>query len=373
MPRLLVYALACRWFWDNECVPEVKFTNGKTTVVRPAIFSVTVPGLGVCVRAQVPFKLAWAITVHKAQGLTLDKVVVDLNGFFGHGMLYTALSRARNLAGLQIVGSSRRKMDPRAMEWWQAQRAGRAYTNTQRHLVPAPPWVWNDPEQPLLSTGHSSQARRWFQERSGPPAGAPARLLPEGAAPARPQDEDAGVAESSSGAGGPMLQSGRLATKQAAEARQLTVKIRMEMDNLLATRAEPARQAELRRVADYLMKLFRLIEPVLQQEHAVQVKGAPASARKAKGQPITGGRVGGAQGLAAVSESAGVGDAVPVGRRPTAPRGRKPIPEGAPMGRCKRCNEVGQLGYSHNLRKLPGDKGVKFCGRYNQPIEVAGS
>jgi ATP-dependent exoDNAse (exonuclease V) alpha subunit len=67
--------------------------------------------------SQVPLRHAWAITVHKSQGMSLDAAVVDLSKSFAYGMGYVALSRVRTLGGLHLVGfqESSLAVDPRIL------------------------------------------------------------------------------------------------------------------------------------------------------------------------------------------------------------------------------------------------------------------
>jgi hypothetical protein len=72
---------------------------------------------------QIPLKLAWAITIHKSQGLTFDKVIIDANAAFAFGQVYVALSRCRTFNGIVLstpISGSGIKTDALVLNYSQA-------------------------------------------------------------------------------------------------------------------------------------------------------------------------------------------------------------------------------------------------------------
>ncbi|MEK7142259.1 MAG: helix-turn-helix domain-containing protein, partial [Patescibacteria group bacterium] len=104
--------------FDNEGMPIVRTFSGDKIFVKPAEWTVEEDGKILAKVEQLPLRLAWAITVHKSQGMSLDSAEVDLSKAFVPGQGYVALSRLRDFAGLSLRGLNDMAlvMHPRAME-----------------------------------------------------------------------------------------------------------------------------------------------------------------------------------------------------------------------------------------------------------------
>lgn len=100
--------------------PVVQFTTGETMVLPPVEFTIiNVMGVMEAKRMQIPLILSYALSIHKSQGQTLQRVKIDLGGTFEMGQAYVALSRATSLQTLQVLNFNQYKVmaNRRVIEW----------------------------------------------------------------------------------------------------------------------------------------------------------------------------------------------------------------------------------------------------------------
>ncbi|WP_201538187.1 AAA family ATPase [Psychrobacter immobilis] len=89
----------------TQKMPVVRLNSGREVIAEPEEWIIEdETGEVLASYEQVPLCLAWAITIHKSQGMTLDAAEIDLSRTFELGQGYVALSRLKSLAGLQLLG-----------------------------------------------------------------------------------------------------------------------------------------------------------------------------------------------------------------------------------------------------------------------------
>lgn len=90
--------------FDENNYPIVETFSGKEILASPASWQLEENDSILAEISQIPLRLAWAITVHKSQGMSLDIAEIDLSKSFAFGMGYVALSRVRSLDGIKLLG-----------------------------------------------------------------------------------------------------------------------------------------------------------------------------------------------------------------------------------------------------------------------------
>ncbi|RDL32502.1 uncharacterized protein BP5553_08958 [Venustampulla echinocandica] len=127
--------------WEKACFdvfqplnkflwPIVRFANGRTQAIPPVTQS-SLKGPDdrryLISRTQIPLALAWALSIHKSQGMTLEYAEVSSRDIFESGQLYVGLSRVTTLGGLTVTGFSRKRtsMNPDVLNFYKNAKWGR--------------------------------------------------------------------------------------------------------------------------------------------------------------------------------------------------------------------------------------------------------
>lgn len=102
----------------DEGFPVIETPDGRQITIKPTTWELAEDKKVLASIEQLPLRLAWAITVHKSQGMSLDAAEIDLSRAFVYGQGYVALSRVRSLAGMKIIGMHPNALmvDPKIVE-----------------------------------------------------------------------------------------------------------------------------------------------------------------------------------------------------------------------------------------------------------------
>ncbi len=95
-------------FQKERGFPLIRTRGNKLLLAEPMDWSIEENNIAMAGISQFPLRLAWAITVHKSQGMSLDEAVMDLSDVFEYGQGYVALSRVRRLSGVHLIGWNQR-------------------------------------------------------------------------------------------------------------------------------------------------------------------------------------------------------------------------------------------------------------------------
>lgn len=105
----------------SDGLPLIKFKNNREYLAKAEKWTMKTPSGMLIARKQVPLKLAWAFSIHKSQGLTLDCVEMSLSKVFEAGQAYVALSRAQSLESLRVLDFDSKQVwaNPDVLKYYQ--------------------------------------------------------------------------------------------------------------------------------------------------------------------------------------------------------------------------------------------------------------
>ena len=112
----------------SETEITVNFPKAGEVKLERREYSITNNGQVLATRLQYPLRLSYAISSHKAQGLTLDRILVRMGNAFDYGQAYVAVSRVKTLEGLFMQKTTRHafRAHPRAVEFYRKAEEARA-------------------------------------------------------------------------------------------------------------------------------------------------------------------------------------------------------------------------------------------------------
>uniref|UniRef100_A0A803QLP6 ATP-dependent DNA helicase n=1 Tax=Cannabis sativa TaxID=3483 RepID=A0A803QLP6_CANSA len=121
-------------------LPVVKFDSGKTKVIEPVTWQVKDGDNIVAERKQLPLTLAWATSIHKCQGKTIDFIKADLSNAFEYGMHYVVMSRAKSPEGLFVTGldPAKIKAHPKVLRFHEKKLASEKDEKSEEDSTTAP-------------------------------------------------------------------------------------------------------------------------------------------------------------------------------------------------------------------------------------------